>query len=58
MTLPPNIVAQVVDNGWAELHPLAGSLDCPGISLWYMGRVMGTNSLSSRIFCRRLTITP
>lgn len=24
MTLPPEIVPQVIENGWAELHPLAG----------------------------------
>jgi hypothetical protein len=30
MTLPPDIVAQVVENGWAELHPLAGQFGLPG----------------------------
>jgi phospholipase/carboxylesterase len=30
MTLPPEIVEKVVDNGWAELHPLAGSHGLPG----------------------------
>jgi luciferase-like monooxygenase len=30
MTLPPDIVAQVIQNGWAELHPLAGQFGLPG----------------------------
>ena len=30
MTLPPEIVPQVIENGWAELHPLAGQYDLPG----------------------------
>src|SRR2546428_11178804 len=25
MTLPPEIVEKVIENGWAEFHPLAGS---------------------------------
>ncbi len=29
MTLPPAIVAQVIDNGWAERHPLAGKHGLP-----------------------------
>ena len=30
MTLPPEIVPQVIENGWAELHPLAGQYGLPG----------------------------
>jgi phospholipase/carboxylesterase len=30
MTLPPPIVEAVIENGWAELHPLAGSRGLPG----------------------------
>ncbi|MFL5032738.1 MAG: luciferase family protein [Xanthobacteraceae bacterium] len=30
MTLPPAIVDQVIANGWAELHPLAGQRGFPG----------------------------
>ena len=30
MTLPPDIVTQVVENGWAELHPLASQFGLPG----------------------------
>jgi phospholipase/carboxylesterase len=30
MSLPPEIVEAVVDNGWAELHPLAGKHGLPG----------------------------
>ena len=30
MTLPPEIVTEVVENGWAELHPLAGQFGLPG----------------------------
>jgi phospholipase/carboxylesterase len=30
MTLTPDIVAQVVENGWAEPHPLAGKYGLPG----------------------------
>lgn len=29
MALPPAIVARVVDNGWAEYHPLAGKYGLP-----------------------------
>lgn len=29
MALPPAIVQTVVDNGWAELHPLAGKYGLP-----------------------------
>ena len=29
MTLPPEIVEQVIDNGWAERHPLAGRYGLP-----------------------------
>jgi hypothetical protein len=29
MSLPPNIVQTVVDNGWAEYHPLAGKQGLP-----------------------------
>jgi len=29
MTLPPGIVDQVIDNGWAERHPLAGKFGLP-----------------------------
>ena len=30
MSLPAEIVRTVVDNGWAELHPLAGEHGLPG----------------------------
>jgi phospholipase/carboxylesterase len=30
MALPPAIVQQVIDNGWAERHPLAGKYGLPG----------------------------
>ncbi len=30
MTLPPAILKAVIDNGWAELHPLAGRHGLPG----------------------------
>ena len=30
MSLPPAIVKTVIDNGWAELHPLAGNYGLPG----------------------------
>jgi phospholipase/carboxylesterase len=30
MTLPPGIVEKVVENGWAEPHPLAGKYGLPG----------------------------
>jgi len=30
MALPPEIVQTVVDNGWAEYHPLAGKHGLPG----------------------------
>jgi hypothetical protein len=30
MTLPPDIVNEVIANGWAELHPLAGKHGLPG----------------------------
>src|SRR5688572_29994572 len=29
MSLPPDIVQRVVDNGWAEYHPLAGKYGLP-----------------------------
>jgi hypothetical protein len=29
MTLPPEIVDQVIENGWAERHPLAGQYGLP-----------------------------
>ena len=29
MTLPPAIVEKVIDNGWAERHPLAGRYGLP-----------------------------
>lgn len=29
MTLPPDIVDTVTQNGWAELHPLAGRYGLP-----------------------------
>jgi hypothetical protein len=29
MTLPPDIVETVTQNGWAELHPLAGRYGLP-----------------------------
>jgi len=29
MSLPPDIVEVVVDNGWAEYHPLAGKYGLP-----------------------------
>jgi hypothetical protein len=30
MVLPPDILDAVIDNGWAELHPLAGKHGLPG----------------------------
>jgi hypothetical protein len=29
MTLPPDVVDQVIENGWAERHPLAGQYGLP-----------------------------
>jgi phospholipase/carboxylesterase len=29
MTLPPEIVEKVIENGWAEFHPLAGRYGLP-----------------------------
>jgi len=30
MTLPPDIIEAVIENGWAEFHPLAGKYGLPG----------------------------
>lgn len=30
MALPPDVVEQVIENGWAERHPLAGRFGLPG----------------------------
>lgn len=37
MTLPPDVMEAVIDNGWAEFHPLAGKYGLPGNTVMVYG---------------------
>ncbi|MGH3111843.1 MAG: luciferase family protein, partial [Gaiellaceae bacterium] len=55
MALPPDIVDRVIENGWAERHPLAGRYGLPGNIVRCAGRAMRTSSQSSRTSCEPRT---